>query len=240
MLATADADHWFSVLTAAGVPAAPLNDIAGGVQFAARLGLDPVTTVGPDAQPTVRHPVRYSRTPPSYRLAPPRSASTAPPFAHGSPPPLPERTPMSDLRPTETLFPLLDRVPTADAEWALRARRVVDEHVRATIDDDAELARFRHETVAAFAEAGLLGLHISGYGCAGASPLAYGLVCQEVEAVDSGWRTLLSVQGSSPWARSPSSAPSSTSRSCCPAWPVARSSDASASRSLPAAATRRR
>lgn len=103
---------------------------------------------------------------------------------------------MSDLRPTETLFPLLDRVPTADAEWALRARRVVDEHVRATIDDDAELARFRHETVTAFAEAGLLGLHISGYGCAGASPLAYGLVCQEVEAVDSGWRTLLSVQGS--------------------------------------------
>lgn len=71
VLATADADHWFSVLTAAGVPAAPLNDIAGGVQFAARLGLDPVTTVGPDAQPTVRHPVRYSRTPPSYRLAPP-------------------------------------------------------------------------------------------------------------------------------------------------------------------------
>lgn len=70
-LATADADHWFTVLTAAGVPAAPLNDIAGGVEFAARLGLDPVVEVGPDAQPTVRHPVRYSRTPPSYRLAPP-------------------------------------------------------------------------------------------------------------------------------------------------------------------------
>lgn len=70
-LANADADHWFEALTAAGVPSAPLNDIAEGLAFATRLGLDPVTTVGPHEQPTVRHPVTYSRTPPSYRHAPP-------------------------------------------------------------------------------------------------------------------------------------------------------------------------
>ncbi len=39
-------------------------------------------------------------------------------------------------------------------------------------------------------------MHIAGYGCAGTSAMAYGLVCHEIEAVDSGWRTFLSVQGS--------------------------------------------
>jgi len=71
-LAPAGAEHWFERLTAAGVPCAPINDVAGGIAFATRLGLNPVETIGPDAQPTIRHPVEYSRTPPSYRLAPPR------------------------------------------------------------------------------------------------------------------------------------------------------------------------
>ncbi len=43
---------------------------------------------------------------------------------------------------------------------------------------------------------GLLGMHLDGYGCAGTSATAYGLVCAEVEAVDSGLRSLVSVQGS--------------------------------------------
>jgi len=43
---------------------------------------------------------------------------------------------------------------------------------------------------------GLLGMHLSGYGCSGSSATAYGLVCQELEAVDSGLRSLVSVQGS--------------------------------------------
>ncbi|MDQ3383837.1 MAG: acyl-CoA dehydrogenase family protein [Actinomycetota bacterium] len=43
---------------------------------------------------------------------------------------------------------------------------------------------------------GLLGMHLQGYGCAGTSATAYGLVCAEVEAVDSGLRSLVSVQGS--------------------------------------------
>lgn len=103
---------------------------------------------------------------------------------------------MSDIRPTEQLFALESRVPAEDWAWALAARRVLDSVVRPTIDEDFDTGYFRHEVVAAFAEAGMLGLQLTGYGCAGASPLAYGLVCHEVEAVDSGWRTLLSVQGS--------------------------------------------
>ena len=43
---------------------------------------------------------------------------------------------------------------------------------------------------------GLLGMHLTGYGCGGSSATAYGLVCQELEAVDSGLRSLVSVQGS--------------------------------------------
>ncbi len=47
-----------------------------------------------------------------------------------------------------------------------------------------------------FGELGLLGMHLDGYGCAGASPTAYGLVCAELEAGDTGLRSLVSVQGS--------------------------------------------
>src|SRR3954464_12903230 len=43
---------------------------------------------------------------------------------------------------------------------------------------------------------GVLGMHLEGYGCAGASGTAYGLACMELEAGDSGIRSLVSVQGS--------------------------------------------
>jgi glutaryl-CoA dehydrogenase len=42
----------------------------------------------------------------------------------------------------------------------------------------------------------VLGMHLDGYGCAGASATAYGLACMELEAGDSGVRSLVSVQGS--------------------------------------------
>ena len=45
-------------------------------------------------------------------------------------------------------------------------------------------------------ELGLLGMHLQGYGCAGTSAVAYGLACLELEAGDSGIRSLVSVQGS--------------------------------------------
>ena len=43
---------------------------------------------------------------------------------------------------------------------------------------------------------GLLGMHLHGYGCAGASAVSYGIACMELEAADSGVRSLVSVQGS--------------------------------------------
>jgi crotonobetainyl-CoA:carnitine CoA-transferase CaiB-like acyl-CoA transferase len=65
--------EWFRELTAAGVPCGPINTIDQGVAFADEVGLDPVVVVGKgdEAIPLVRHPIRFSATPASYRLPPP-------------------------------------------------------------------------------------------------------------------------------------------------------------------------
>jgi crotonobetainyl-CoA:carnitine CoA-transferase CaiB-like acyl-CoA transferase len=68
-LATRSAQEWFEVLTTAGVPCGPINDVRGGVELAERLGLDPVVLAG--GMPTVRNPIRMSATPARYDLAPP-------------------------------------------------------------------------------------------------------------------------------------------------------------------------
>jgi crotonobetainyl-CoA:carnitine CoA-transferase CaiB-like acyl-CoA transferase len=64
---------WFSALTAAGVPCAPINTVDQGIAFATEIGLDPVVIAGPGAAgvPVTRHPVSYSRTPPRYDRPPP-------------------------------------------------------------------------------------------------------------------------------------------------------------------------
>lgn len=73
---TRDADYWFEVLVAHGVPAGPINDIGQAVALAQELGLEPV--VYPDQEPAghgvaqIRNPIRLSRTPPRYRTSPPR------------------------------------------------------------------------------------------------------------------------------------------------------------------------
>jgi crotonobetainyl-CoA:carnitine CoA-transferase CaiB-like acyl-CoA transferase len=68
-LATRSAQEWFAVLTEAGIPCGPINDVRGGVELAGELGLEPV--VAPDGVPSVRNPVRMSATPARYDLAPP-------------------------------------------------------------------------------------------------------------------------------------------------------------------------
>src|SRR5437588_6397659 len=52
------------------------------------------------------------------------------------------------------------------------------------------------ELAPALGALGLLGMHLTGYGCAGASAVSYGLACLELEAADSGVGSLVSVQGS--------------------------------------------
>lgn len=68
-LSVRSADEWVEILTAAGLPCAPINDVRGGVELAVRLGLEPVVEI--DGVPVVRNPVSYSVTPPQYRRRPP-------------------------------------------------------------------------------------------------------------------------------------------------------------------------
>jgi crotonobetainyl-CoA:carnitine CoA-transferase CaiB-like acyl-CoA transferase len=73
-LATATADRWVSRLAARGVPCGTVNGIDEAVELAERLGLEPVVDVADDrgrVSRQARHPVWFSATPASYRLAPP-------------------------------------------------------------------------------------------------------------------------------------------------------------------------
>lgn len=68
------ADHWFDVLSAKGVPCGPINDLGQAFDLARQLGLDPVREIASAAGglvPTIAHPITMSRTPASYRSAPP-------------------------------------------------------------------------------------------------------------------------------------------------------------------------
>ena len=75
-LASAGAEEWFDRLSSAGVPAGPINDMAGAFALAERLGLAPVAQV--DGVPTVANPIRLGRTPISYRSAPPELGVSTP------------------------------------------------------------------------------------------------------------------------------------------------------------------
>jgi glutaryl-CoA dehydrogenase len=96
----------------------------------------------------------------------------------------------------ESVFDLDALLTEEERGWRRTAAAVAAEHIAPVIDADHENAYFRREIIPHLAEAGLLGLHLTGYGCAGAGAVSYGLVCHELEAVDSSWRTFVSVQGS--------------------------------------------
>jgi crotonobetainyl-CoA:carnitine CoA-transferase CaiB-like acyl-CoA transferase len=72
-LATRTTMEWFRILTDAGVACGPINTVDGGVAFAQTVGLDPVVRAegDPEGVPSVRNPIRFSETPPDYRLPPP-------------------------------------------------------------------------------------------------------------------------------------------------------------------------
>jgi glutaryl-CoA dehydrogenase len=87
----------------------------------------------------------------------------------------------------------------SDEERAVRdtVRAFCDDRVRPHIADWFETASIpARELSIELGKLGLLGMHLDGYGCAGTSATAYGLACLELEAADSGIRSLVSVQGS--------------------------------------------
>lgn len=74
--------------------------------------------------------------------------------------------------------------------------RFVDREILPIIGECFAAERFPSELVPRIAELGLFGATLSGYGCAGLSQTAYGLICQELERGDSSVRSCVSVQSS--------------------------------------------
>jgi glutaryl-CoA dehydrogenase len=116
--------------------------------------------------------------------------TTAPKHRTEDEPPAPERPGPHDFL----------RIEAHLSEEELRTREDVRRFVRETIEPNIrewwERAIFPREIVPQMGSLGLLGMHLSGYGCAGRSAVEYGLACMELEAGDSGLRTFVSVQGS--------------------------------------------
>ncbi|MEC3916841.1 acyl-CoA dehydrogenase family protein [Nocardia sp. CDC160] len=86
-----------------------------------------------------------------------------------------------------------------EEERAIRdtVRAFAAERLRPHISEWFEAGTFpARELAPELGKLGLLGMHLQGYGCAGTSATAYGLACLELEAVDSGVRSMVSVQGS--------------------------------------------
>jgi glutaryl-CoA dehydrogenase len=86
----------------------------------------------------------------------------------------------------------------SDEERLIRdtVRQFVDAKVRPNVGRWFADGTFPRELAPELGELGLFGMHLNGYGCAGASATAYGIACMELEAVDSGLRSFVSVQGS--------------------------------------------
>jgi glutaryl-CoA dehydrogenase len=102
---------------------------------------------------------------------------------------------MSEIDPLDYLE--IDRL-LSDEERAIRGavREFVTEQVLPGIAEWFETAEFPRDVAKGLADLGLLGMHLTGYECAGANAVSYGLACLELEAGDSGFRSFVSVQGS--------------------------------------------
>lgn len=86
-----------------------------------------------------------------------------------------------------------------EEERAIRdvVRTFVDEHIKPEVADWFEAGTIPARDLAKqFGALGVLGMHLEGYGCAGTNAVSYGLAAMELEAGDSGIRSLVSVQGS--------------------------------------------
>ena len=94
--------------------------------------------------------------------------------------------------------PLLIEDQLTDDERMVResARAYCQEQLMPRVIEANRLEKFHREIFNEMGELGFLGSTIEGYGCAGVNHVSYGLIAREVERVDSGYRSALSVQSS--------------------------------------------
>ncbi|CAM3872200.1 acyl-CoA dehydrogenase family protein [Smaragdicoccus niigatensis] len=97
----------------------------------------------------------------------------------------------------EELFAFDSLLNDEEREIRSTVRKFADSTLRPNLAEWFENGTFPvRELAPEFGNLGLLGMHLDGYGCPGMSATAYGLACLEIEAADSGARSLMSVQGS--------------------------------------------
>jgi glutaryl-CoA dehydrogenase len=103
--------------------------------------------------------------------------------------------PTSDPAPTD-LLRIDDEL--SDEERLVRdtVRKFAADRVMPEIADWFEAGTLPRDLMPEVGKLGLLGMHLQGYGCAGMGAIAYGVACRELEAADSGLRSMVSVQGS--------------------------------------------
>jgi len=101
----------------------------------------------------------------------------------------------SDPAPTDLLH-IDDEL--SDEERLVRdtVRKFGADRILPSIADWFEAGTLPRDLLPQVGKLGLLGMHLTGYGCAGMGAIAYGVACRELEAADSGLRSLVSVQGS--------------------------------------------
>ena len=94
--------------------------------------------------------------------------------------------------------PLLLDQQLSEDERMIRdsARAFCDAELMPAVREANRRESYDPDLMKKFGRAGLLGVTIDGYGCAGASYVAYGLIAREVERVDSAYRSAMSVQSS--------------------------------------------
>ena len=104
---------------------------------------------------------------------------------------------MSTSARLDDLLDLDSLLAPEDIELRQTVRRFGEQRLRPYVAEWFESGQVPvRELATDLGKLGLLGMHLKGYGCGGSTATAYGLVCQELEAVDSGLRSLVSVQGS--------------------------------------------
>ncbi len=97
----------------------------------------------------------------------------------------------------DELFAIDSLLEPEEREIQQTVRKFAAQRLRPHIADWFEQGTFPvRELAPEFGKLGLFGMHLEGYGCAGTSATAYGLACMEIEAADSGARSMMSVQGS--------------------------------------------
>jgi glutaryl-CoA dehydrogenase len=102
---------------------------------------------------------------------------------------------MTTPSPTDFLG-LADQLDDEERMVRDTVQRFVADRVLPNISDWYDRGVFPRELATEMGSMGLLGMHLEGYGCAGASATQYGIACLEMEAGDSGFRSFVSVQGS--------------------------------------------